>query len=88
MRSSLKIEDTFGGCQVAAAWPGVQPLLRRAASREQGEPASGMDSPIPKCFGPSERVAGRREATLVARPETPQRAAWLQGEGSGERPTR
>jgi len=57
MRSSLKMEekmeDTFG-CRGLAG--GAKP---RAASSEQNEPASGVGSPIPTCFGALGRVARR-----------------------------
>jgi len=57
MRSSLKTEDTLGVCQVAVAWAGAKPFLRRAASSEQDEPASGAG--LPHCQVPRRLGAGR-----------------------------
>jgi len=68
----------------ALASPTARPLLRRAASSEWREPASGVGSPTPTSSGASEWAARREEARAAATPE----AAWPRGEGSGERPRR
>jgi len=60
-RGSLKTDDTLDVRNAAAAFPAAKPLLRRAASSEQHEPASGVGFPIPTRPGASERVARRRE---------------------------
>ena len=57
---SLKTDDTLDVRNAAAAFPAAKPLLRRAASSEQHEPASGVGFPIPTRPGASDVVAERR----------------------------
>jgi len=61
---------TLDARSAAEAFRNAKPLLLRAASGEQHEPASGVGFPTPTYSGASERVARRREVTSCARPET------------------
>jgi len=71
---SLKTDDTLDVRDAAAAFPAAKPLLRRAASAEQHEPASGVGFPTPTHPGPragrpSKRGQHGREAGRGGRKE-------------------
>jgi len=42
MRSSLRTEETSGACQVAVAWAGAKPRLRRTASSDSANPSPSV----------------------------------------------
>ena len=55
----MKTDDTLDVRNAAAAFPAAKPLLRRAASSEQHEPASGVGVPTPTRPGASGRSSKR-----------------------------